>query len=106
MSIIEDKHKADSGKPPISLVPTAIIWEIAEARAYGLKKYPETGRDGWKEIGEERIMDAFLRHVLAFVENPDAIDEESGILHRSLAACNLSFMCQMDREKKRMEEQK
>lgn len=98
MSIITDKHKADAGKAPISLVSPAIIWDIAEARAYGMKKYPETGKDGWKDIGRERIMNSFLRHVLAMMEDPDAIDEESGLPHRSLAAANLSFLCQKARD--------
>ena len=93
-----DIHKADAGKAPISLVPPAIIWDIAEVRAYGLKKYPETGRDGWKEIGEERIMDAFLRHVLAMMNDINAIDEESGLPHRAHAACNLNFLCDMARD--------
>ena len=99
MSIIEDKHKHDAGKAPISLDPTQIFWDIAEVRAYGLKKYPETGRDGWKSIGRERIMDAFLRHVLLFMEDPDGVDEESGLPHRSHAACNLAFLCEIARDK-------
>ena len=99
MSIITDKHKADAGKAPISLVPPAIIWNIAEVRAYGMKKYPETGRDGWKSISRERIMDAFLRHVLQFMADPDGVDEESGLPHRSHVACNLAFLCEIARDK-------
>ncbi len=98
MSIITDKHKADAGKAPISLVPPAIIWDIAAAREYGLRKYPETGRDGWRTIGRERIMNAFLRHVLLFMEDPDGIDKESGLPHRVHVAANLSFLCQMARD--------
>lgn len=99
MSIIEDKHKADAGKPPISLVPTAIIWEIAKVRAYGLKKYPETGRDGWKEIGEERIRDAMLRHILRYLDDPGGLDEESGLMHLSHAATNIAFLLEMEEKK-------
>ena len=99
MSIIEDKHKHDTGKAPISLVPPAIIWDIAEVRDYGLKKYPETGRDGWKNLSEERILDSFFRHALAMLEDPHSIDKESGLPHRSLAACELSFFCQKARGK-------
>lgn len=93
-----DIHKADAGKALISLVPPAIIWDIAEVRAYGLKKYPETGKDGWKNLSEERILNSLFRHILAMLEDPHSIDEESGLPHRSLAACELAFFCQKARD--------
>lgn len=98
-----DKHKSDLGKPPISLVPTRITWEIAKVRDYGVNvKYPETGRDGWKQISIERIRDAMLRHCLLYIEDPEGVDEESGLSHLSHLACNVAFLCEMEanREKK------
>ena len=90
-----DKNKDDTGKAPISLVPTRIVWEIAKVRAYGLKKYPETGRDGWRETGTERIRDAMLRHILRDLADPFGTDPESGQLHLSHAACNIAFLLEM-----------
>ena len=94
---MSDKHKADAGKPPVSLVPTGIIWEIAKVRDYGVNiKYPETGRDGWRTIGKERIRDAMLRHCLRYIENPDGLDEESGLPHLSHLACNIAFLIELE----------
>ena len=92
-------HKADTGKAPVSLVPTGIIWAIARVRDYGLKKYPKTGREGWKNIDKNRIRDAFLRHVLRYIDDPEGVDEESGLPHRAHAACNLAFLCELEGDK-------
>lgn len=90
-------HKADEGKPRISLVPTGIIWAIARVREYGLKKYPETGREGWKTLSRERIRDAMLRHCLRYIEDPDGVDEESGLTHLAHLATNVAFLIDMEK---------
>ena len=92
---MNDKNKADQGKLRLTLVPLQIIREIAKVRMYGLEKYPETGRDGWREIGPERIQDAMCRHLLAYLEDPDGVDEESGLPHLSHLACNVAFLCEL-----------
>ena len=94
---MNDKNKADYGKEPISLVPTRIIWEIAKVRDYGVNvKYPETGRDGWREIDIERIRDAMLRHCLRYIEDPHGVDEERGLSHLAHLATNIAFLCEME----------
>ena len=93
---MNDKNKADQGKLRLTLVPTQIIKDIAEVRMYGLEKYPQTGRDGWKEIGIERIRDAMCRHLLAYLEDPQGVDEESGLSHLSHLATNIAFLCEME----------
>ena len=92
-----DKNKHDAGKAPISLVPTAIIWEIAKVRDFGVNvKYPETGRDGWRTIGKERLRDAMLRHCLRYIENPNGVDEESGLSHLAHMVTNAAFLCELE----------
>lgn len=93
-----DQHaKADAGKPQLTLVPRKIIWAIAKVRMYGVNvKYPETGRDGWKTIDKERIQDAMYRHMLKYFENPDAVDEDSGLPHLWHLATNCAFLCEME----------
>ena len=85
--------KHDEGKLRISLVPTQIIRDIAEVREYGNKKYGDP--DNWKTVEIERYVDALLRHTLAFLDDPDSLDEESGIPHYKHMACNMAFICDM-----------
>lgn len=92
-----DKNKADSGKAQLSLVPRRIIWDIAKVRMYGVNvKYPETGRDGWRNIDKERLQDAMFRHMLRYLDDPDGVDEESGLPHLWHVATNCAFLCELE----------
>lgn len=87
--------KEDAGKLQISLVPTQIIRDIAEVRMYGNNKYHDP--DNWKTVELRRYIDALLRHTMAFWENPNSVDAESGIPHYRHMACNMAFICEMMR---------
>jgi len=92
-----DIHKADAGKAQLTLVPRRIIWDIAQVRMYGVNvKYPETGRDGWKTIDKQRIQDAMMRHMLRYLDDPDGVDEDSGLPHLWHLAVNVAFLCEME----------
>lgn len=86
--------KADNGKPKITLVPRQIIWDIAEVREYGNKKYHDP--DNWKNVEPERFRDALCRHFLKYLDDPKSLDEESGIKHLKHMACNIAFLCEME----------
>lgn len=88
-----DKNKHDDGKIRPTLIPTSALRYISMAREYGLKKYPETGREGWKEVGRERITDALFRHLINYIEDPSGVDEESGLPIIAHIACNAAFLC-------------
>lgn len=92
---MNQEAKADAGKLQISLVPTQIIRDIAEVRMYGNKKYGDP--DNWKTVEKSRYVDALLRHLLAYLDNPDGVDEESGIKHYKHMACNIAFICEMEK---------
>jgi hypothetical protein len=93
-----DKHdqtaKADAGKLQITLVPRQIIRDIAEVRMYGNKKYGDP--ENWRSVSPERYRDALMRHLLAYLDDPDSADDESGLPHLWHAACNMAFLCEMD----------
>ena len=93
----DQKAKADAGKLQIHLVPVQIIRDIAEVRMYGNKKYGDT--DSWRQVSPERYRDALARHFLAYLEDPDSVDDESGIKHLKHMACNLAFLCEMEKGK-------
>ena len=99
MANINDQTiKADNGKPKLSLVPPEVIRDIARVREYGNNKYPEGGKDNWKNVEPERYRDALFRHLLAYLENPSGVDEESKLPHLWHLACNVAFLCELEKE--------
>lgn len=88
--------KADAGKPKLTLVPRQIIYDIAEVREYGNNKYPEGGPDNWKKVDRQRYRDALFRHLLLYLDDPQGVDEESGIKHLKHIACNVAFLCEIE----------
>lgn len=96
-NVPDQAPKADAGKPRLTLVPPKIIWDIAAVRQYGVEvKYPKTGMDGWRTIGEERIKDAAARHFLRYITDPMGKDEESGLPHLWHLATNVAFLCELE----------
>lgn len=89
--------KADANKPKISLVPLQILTDVARVREFALKKYKSA--NSWKNVEIERYRDAMLRHMIAYIENPKGVDSESGLPHLSHLACNVAFLCEMEKEK-------
>lgn len=86
--------KADEGKPELSLVPTQVIKDIAEVRMYGVKKYGDS--ESWRMVEKQRYIDALYRHLLDYIDNNKAVDEESGIPHIKHMACNIAFLSEME----------
>lgn len=87
--------KADAGKPKMTLVPRQIIRDIASVREYGTAKYGDP--ENWRKVEKERYRDAAFRHFLAYLDNPDGIDQESGLPHLWHLACNVAFLCEMEK---------
>ena len=88
--------KRDAGKPRVTLVPRQIIFDIARVREYGLAKYGD--KESWRSVEIERYRDAIFRHLLAYLDDPQGTDEESGLSHLSHLACNVAFLCELEKE--------
>lgn len=88
--------KADAGKPRLTLVPMKIMFDIAEVREYGNRKYPDGGPDNWKKVTADRYREAAFRHFLKYIDDPAGVDEESGIKHRKHLECNLAFLAELE----------
>ena len=86
--------KADLGKPKLTLVPRRIIFDIARVREYGNAKYLDP--DNWRTVAKERYRDAAFRHFMAYLDDPEGVDEESGLPHLWHLACNIAFLCEME----------
>lgn len=90
--------KADAGKPKLSLVPRQVIFDIAKVREYGLKKYGES--ESWKQVDIQRYRDAAFRHFMAYLDDPQGVDAESGLSHLSHLACNVAFLSELEKNRK------
>lgn len=86
--------KADAGKTDLTLVPRGIIWEIGRVREYGNQKYGSP--ENWKNVEPERYRAALFRHFLAYLDDPQGVDKESGLPHLSHLACNAAFLIEME----------
>lgn len=86
--------KHDKGKIRPTLVPTQIIKAIAQVREYGCEKYRAPKK--WREVEPERYRDAAARHFIAYLEDHDSKDEESGLPHLFHLACNIAFLIEME----------
>lgn len=87
--------KADAGKPRLTLVPMQIVWDIAKVREWAVaNKYPDPSN--WKTVEPERYREALLRHILRYVDEPDGVDEETGLPHLYHVATNCAFLCAME----------
>ena len=96
VSDLMQPYKDTKGKPKLSLIPPQILFDIAEVREYGNKKYPSDGKDNWKCVDIEDYKDALLRHTLKYLQDPKGKDSESGIEHYKHMACNIAFICEME----------
>lgn len=92
---VRNDAKADNGKARLSLVPGKIIYAIARIREYGVKKYHDP--ENWKKVEPERYRDAMYRHMVAYINDPEGVDEESGLPHLWHLACNAAFLCEMEK---------
>lgn len=92
------KYKADKGKPRLDLVPPAIIEAVGEVRTYGVEKYGEN--TNWEKVEVERYRAALMRHFCKYLRDPRSVDEESGLPHLWHAACNIAFLCELERGEK------
>ena len=96
----DQSAKSDSGKLELTLVPPELVEAVAVVRMYGNAKYPEGGKDNWRNVTIDRHFEAALRHIWKAANDYGKIDPESGLMHVSHALCDLSFVVQMLAEEK------
>lgn len=95
--------KADQGKPQLNLVPLEILEPLARVREFAVKKYGKEGIEAWREISDERLLAALLRHLVTYQKDTDALDEESGLPAIYHVAINAAFLAIKTAEKELME---
>lgn len=93
----KQEAKADAGKLRLTLVPRGIIRAVAAIREYGCAKYHDP--ENWRQVEPQRYRDAAFRHFMAYLDDPQGVDEESGLPHLWHLACNIAFLIEMESEK-------
>lgn len=86
--------KADAGKPRPTLVPVKAILAITAIREYGCKKYQDP--DNWRKVDPQRHRDALYRHLLAYLEDPHGVDEESRLPNLWHLLTNAAFLAELE----------
>lgn len=84
--------KKDNGKPQLNLVPLEILEPLARVREFAVKKYGKDGIEAWREISDDRLLAALLRHTVAYQKDPNALDQESGLPAIYHVAINATFL--------------
>lgn len=82
----------DDGKPPLALLPSEGVRQVALVQAYGAKKYGSF-HDYRSGMEASRTMSCAIRHIMAFMDGED-LDPESGHPHLAHAATRLLFAIQ------------
>jgi hypothetical protein len=59
---------------------------------YGAQKY---FANSWRQVERERYVGAILRHLVAYIDDPNGVDEESGLKHIEHVLCNAAFLNEM-----------
>lgn len=81
--------KFDSGKAKLSMIPRPSLEAISEVFQYGANKY---GKNNYRKgMQYSRLIDAAMRHLVAFADREDT-DSESGLSHLAHCATNLCML--------------
>lgn len=82
--------KHDEGKLDLTLIPPALLEEVAKVLMHGAEKYD---RLNWVKVPDagHRYAAAMLRHIHAW-QKGESLDPESGRHHLAHAACCIAFL--------------
>ena len=94
-------NKWDDTKAPLGLLDRYALEQTSLVMGFGAAKY---GRDNWRGgIAYSRLINAALRHLMAFNDGED-IDPESGLPHTAHLACCVMFLQNMEHTRKDLDD--
>ena len=96
--------KKDNDKPQLNLVPLETLEPLARVREFAVKKYGKDGIEAWREISDDRLLAALLRHTVAYQKDPKTLDQESGLPAIYHVAINAAFLAIKTAERELMAE--
>ncbi len=90
--------KRDGGKPRLDLVPLECLIPFAKVREFAARKYGMNGIEAWRDISDDRLFAALLRHLVAAQKGE--YDSESGLPAIYHVLCNAAFLAIKEEERK------
>lgn len=86
----EARVKNIEGKPPMALISSIFLEQLAQVLAHGSRKY---SANLWRvePMPYTHEISSIMRHIAAFNRGED-LDSESGLSHLAHAACRLMFL--------------
>lgn len=85
----ENNLKVKYSKYRPSLIPIDALEDMSKVMTDGAKKY---GDNNWMKVETERYKDALMRHLIAYLKDPDGLDEESGHPHIAHLLTNAAIL--------------
>ena len=92
-----EKVKRDGGKPRLDLVPLECLIPLAKVREFAAQKYGMDGIEAWRDISDDRLFAALLRHLVAAQKGE--YDPESGLPAIYHVLCNAAFLAIKEEER-------
>ena len=69
---------------------------LARVLTYGAQKY---GPNNWQGVEPDRYIEALLRHLVLFLDEPEGADAKSGLLHIEHVLCNAMVLNHLSGQK-------
>lgn len=93
-----DGLKHDDGKLRLDLIPAELLEAVGAVMTHGVAKY---GEGSYKKVKPQRYRAALMRHICKWLKNPHGIDEDSGMPHLWHIACNVAYLLELDKPRRR-----
>ena len=81
--------KADDGKVRLELITPDTLLSLGRVLTFGAAKYSAYS---WRKVSRGRYIGALLRHLMAYMADPNSVDAESGLRHSEHLLCNAMFL--------------
>ena len=85
----DQSKKFDGGKLRMELIPTSAYIGLGRVLTHGAEKY---GPNTWQAVEYERYIGALIRHLIAFIDDPNGVDADSGLKHTEHLLANAVFL--------------
>lgn len=85
----DQSKKADGQKLRMELIPTSAYIGLGRVLTHGANKY---GDNTWQGVEYERYVGALIRHLIAFIDDPNGVDSDSGLKHTEHLLANAVFL--------------